>query len=56
MRKGKLLVLGLITLMLVGGLVLASCKSETVCNVCNRNESDCKSICGHSNKTCNCNL
>jgi hypothetical protein len=31
MKKGKLLVLGLIALMLAGGLALASCEEKTNC-------------------------
>ena len=60
MKKGKLLVSGFITLMLAGGLALASCEISKKCDGgCNRKESDCRNSqgysCGYSGNTCNCN-
>jgi len=52
--KKKLLVVGLIVALMVGGLVLVGCEGETICNTCGKNESKCGSWCGHSNNTCNC--
>ena len=58
MKKSKILVLGLITLMLVGGLVLTSCETKCGGN-CGRGEMDCSNSqgysCGRSENTCNCN-
>jgi hypothetical protein len=44
MKKSKLLVLGLIALMLVGGLVLAGCGSSCPNDSCGKNSgsADCK--------------
>jgi len=43
MKKSKLLILGLIALMLVGGLVLASCDEKCEYN-CGKKTSDCGSF------------
>jgi hypothetical protein len=45
MKKGKLLVLGLIALLLAGGLVLASCGPKDCGDGCNRSSNDCGTLC-----------
>ena len=62
MKKSKLLILGLIALMLAGGLVLASCESDPVCDSCadkcgkagtgQCSKSACGDKCGNKNYPC----
>ena len=48
MKKGKLLILGLIALMLAGGLALASCTSECTSGDCGLDPSACSRGCAGS--------
>jgi len=58
MKKTKLLILGLITLMLAGGLAVASCKGTPCEGVCEKDTAKCATECygkgdaGLSAKSC----
>ena len=56
MKKGKILIVGLIGLLMAGGLVLAGCDAETKCGgSCGKKKDKCWSRCTETSTWC-CNI